>query len=102
MMGMGRDMMSTPQMAQVAPHSFPNQVLSEIYLVRKTSEQSDNIPWSNVTIPYRCHGDDGPVQGCGHRDELVGVGVLLNDEGEAGKYQHAHNDYQTKETKFLV
>ena len=30
MMGMGREMMRTPQMAQVAPHSFPNQVLSQV------------------------------------------------------------------------
>ena len=35
MMGMGREMIRTPQMAQVAPHSFPNQVL--------TNDQSNSV-----------------------------------------------------------
>ena len=50
----------------------------------------------------RGHGDDGPVEGRGEGDELVGVGVLLHDEGEPGEDEHAHDDDQGQEAELLV
>ena len=61
-----------------------------------------NLPWCDVPVAHRCHGDDGPVQ-CGrHRDELVRVGVFLHDEGEAGEDEHAHDHHQPQKAQLLV
>ena len=61
-----------------------------------------NLPRCDVPIAHRCHGDDGPVQRGRHRDELVGVGVLLHDEGESGEDEHAHDHHQGQQAQLLV
>ena len=48
----------------------------------------------DVAVAHAGHGDDGPVQGGWHRDELVRVGVLFHDKGEAAEDEHAHDHDQ--------
>lgn len=60
------------------------------------------IPGCNVTVTYRCHRDDGPVEGGWHGDKLIRIGVLLHNKGEAGEDQHSHDDHQPQQAQFLV
>ena len=60
------------------------------------------IPRCDVAVANGRHCDDGPVQGGGHRDELVWVGVLLHHEGEAREDQHPHDHHQGQQAQLLV
>ena len=51
MMGMGREMIKTPQMAQVAPHSLPNQVLKQSELNYKINKLIKRV-YLGVMSPY--------------------------------------------------
>ena len=61
-----------------------------------------SLPGSDVTIANRSHGDDWPVQGSWHGDELVWVGILLHHKGQTREYQHTHDDHQPQQPKLLV
>ena len=50
----------------------------------------------------RGHCDNRPVKSRRKGDELVRVGVLLHDEGEAGEDEHAHDHHQGQQAKLLV
>ena len=56
----------------------------------------------DVAVPHRSHGDDGPVQGGGHRVEHRPLLVLLPDVGQPAEDQHAHDDDQHQQPQFLV
>ena len=55
-----------------------------------------------VAVPHRSHGDDGPVQGGGHRVEHRPLLVLLADVGHPAEYQHAHDDDQHEQSQLFV
>ena len=55
-----------------------------------------------VAVPHRSHGDDGPVQGGGHRVEHRPLLVLLPDVGQSAEDQHPHDDHEHQQPQLLV
>ena len=56
----------------------------------------------DVAVAHRGHGDDGPVEGGGHRVEHRPLLVLLPDVGQPAEDQHPHDDHQHQEAQLFI
>ena len=90
MMGMGRVMQSTPQMAHSEATSLPGE--DNGLRAAQCRAHTSRCLGGDVTIAGAGHGDDGPVQGLGQRVERRVLLVLLQGVAQASEDQHPHAD----------
>ena len=90
MMGMGRVMQSTPQMAHSEATSLPEE--DNRLRAAQCQAHTSRCLGGDVSVAGAGHGDDGPVEGLGQSVEHRVLLVLLQGVAQASEDQHPHAD----------